>query len=101
MKCQICEKRPARTDKGMCVQCAGKIASASKRRVEPRHFLVYRGNVVGLYPSDGKRLKPQLLRRSAEHMPKRKTINLDTYCEGYSRETIKRFKSCVLQLANA
>ena len=99
-KCVICEQRPAKGD-GRCVQCAGKIAKMSKRQEQPRHFLTYRGHVVGLYPNGGKQLKPRLLGRSAEHLPKGKTIDLNHYCTGYSREIIKRFKACVLQLAQA
>ena len=99
-KCVICEERPANGD-GRCVQCSGKIASMSRRKVEPQYFLTYRGDVVGLYPNGDKTLKPRLLGRSAEHLPKGKTIDLNHYCQGYSREVIKRFKACVLQLAHA
>jgi len=102
MKCVICEQRPAKGD-GHCIQCAGKIAKMRKASatVQPQHFLTYRGHVVGLYPNGDKTLKPRLLGRSAEHLPKRKTLDLNRYCEGFSRETIKRFKACVLQLAQA
>ncbi len=100
MKCVICEKRPVKVN-GQCVQCSGKIASMSKRKEQPRHFLTYRGHVVGLYPNGGKQLIPRLLRCSAERLPKGKTVDLNHYCTGYSREVIKRFKACVLQLAHA
>ena len=99
-KCVICEKRPANGN-GQCVECSGKIAKMGKRKEQPRHFLTYRGHVVGLYPNGDKALKPRLLGRSAEHLPKGKTIDLNHYCPGYSREVIKRFKACVLQLAHA
>ena len=100
-KCVICEKRPAKKTTGRCAQCNTKIISMSKRTAPARHFLTYRGNVVGLYPNGGKQLMPRLLGRSAEHLPKGKTIDLNVYCHGYSREVIKRFKACVLQLAQA
>ncbi len=99
-KCVICEKRPAKV-KGQCVQCSSQIAQMSKLKEQPRHFLTYRGHVIGLYPNGGKQLKPRLLGRRAEHLPKGKTIDLNRYCQGYSREVIKRFKACVLQLAHA
>ena len=99
-KCVICEQRPANGN-GQCVQCSNHIAKLGKRAPQPRHFLTYRGDVVGLYPNGGGTLKPRLLQRSAEHLPKGKTLDLNHYCEGYSRETIKRFKACVLQLAHA
>ena len=101
-KCVICDKRPANGNElGRCIQCHTKIMAMSKRTAQPRHFLTYRGNVVGLYPNGGKELKPRLLGRSAEHLPKGKTVDLNRYCQGYSRETIKRFKACVLQLSQA
>ena len=100
-KCAICDMRPAKKSTGRCVQCNNKIIAMSKRTAQPRHFLTYRGNVVGLYPNGGKQLAPRLLERSAEHLPKGKTVDLNVYCVGYSREIIKRFKACVLQLAQA
>lgn len=100
MKCVICEYRPA-TTKGYCVQCAGKVAKMSQRKAEPQYFLTYRGNVVGLYPNGGHMLISRLLARNAKYLPKGKTIDLNHYCQGYTREVIKRFKACVLQLANA
>ncbi len=99
-KCVICELRPAKTN-GRCTHCADKIGKMSNRTAQPKHFLTYKGSVVGLYPNGGKQLKPRLLKRSAEHLPKTKTIDLNVYCVGYSREVIKRFKACVLQLAQA
>jgi len=99
-KCVICEQRPANGNGlGRCAQCHTKILAMSKRTVQPRHFLTYRDNVVGLYPDGGGTLKPRLLGRSAEHLPKGKTIDLNVYCPGYSRDIIKRFKACVLKLA--
>ncbi len=98
MTCVICEHRPAK-DKGFCNQCAGKISKMGKRTNQPRYFLTFRGHVVGLYPNGGT-LKPRLLARSDEHLPKDKTVNLNKYCTGYTREQIKKFKSCILQLAN-
>ena len=102
-KCIMCEHRPANGDGGLCVQCGGKVSSLRKTTTTnvPRHFLSYRGNVVGLYPIGGGILRARLLNRSAGKLPKRKTVRLDGWCEGFSRETIKRFKACVLKLANA
>ena len=102
-KCLICEQRPARKA-GFCAQCYGHIEHERQARapIEPRYFIAYRGYVVGLYPN-GKSgvLKAQLSRRDASKLPKRKTINLDVYCDGYTREQVKEFKACVLKLAQA
>ena len=101
-KCVICERRPA-NGMGFCSPCSNKLEAEHKRKDngKPRFYLTYRGHVVALYPGGNGRLKPQLLRRSPDGLPKRNTVDLNVYCEGYSREVIKRFKACVLQSANA
>ena len=102
-KCVICEQRPAKKDNGQCSVCADKIEAANNKRkpAQPVKFLTYRGHVVGLYPDGKGKLKGRLLKRKAENLPKSKTINLNIYCEGYSRAMIKSFKASVLMLANA
>jgi hypothetical protein len=101
-KCVICERRPAK-ENGFCTPCGNKIDAErnARRKNQPRHFLTYRGHVVGLFSDGNGTLKGQLLRRNPEKLPRKKTINLNIYCEGYTREIIKRFKACVLQLAHA
>ena len=104
-KCLICEQRPARTG-GLCHNCHTKVDSETLKRNgkanKPRYYLTYRVHVVGLYPeADGKlhaRLEP---RKTPGRLPKKMTIDLNGYCEGYDRDTIKRFKRCVLQVAHA
>jgi len=104
-KCVICERRPARTDEGYCVNCASKLDAERHKRAtqseEPVKFLTYRGYVVGLYRNGNGMLTPKLLRRSPDNLPKKRTLNLNRYCEGFTRQEVKRFKACVLQLANA
>ena len=100
--CIICEHRPARTG-GICVQCDSKIEHERRpaQSQPPTRYLTYQGYVVGLYPrSDGK-LVPRLLKRSPDHLPKRKTLDLNTYLDGFSRDEVKRFKACVLSTARA
>lgn len=103
MKCIICERRPAVNGNGWCANCTAKIEADRKRKrpEEPVKFLVYRANVVGLFPNGQGTLKPRLLRRDASKLPKGKTINLDHYCHGFTREQVKRFKKTVLRLAGA
>ena len=102
MTCVICDRRPANGN-GICHNCASKLEAQRKRKngSQPQHFLTYRGNVVGLFPNGEGKLKARLLRRNPEHLPKSKTIDLNRYCEGFTREKIKDFKACVLQLANS
>lgn len=101
-KCLICGQRPAKVD-GFCISCNGHIEAERnhQRRPEPRHFLTYRGYVVGLFPNGGEMLKAVLLGRNPDRLPKGKTINLNHWCDGFSREKIKEFKACVLKLAFA
>ena len=101
-KCVICDERPARSE-GTCNNCSLKLKAEYRRKakVEAKHFLTYKGHVVGLFPNGDGMLSARLLRRSAEKLPKRKTLDLNTYIEGFNRDQIKRFKACVLRLANA
>ncbi len=102
VKCAICERRPANGG-GYCAQCASKLEAESKRQANdmPQKFLTYRGHVIGLFPNGNGELIAKLLQRNPETLPKGKTLDLNHYCEGYTREVIKRFKACVLQLGNA
>lgn len=101
-KCVICERRPANGN-GRCATCDSRIKSQSncQKPDQPKHYLTYRGHVVGLYPNGNGTLKAGLLNRKPENLPKGKTLDLNHYCEGYTRDKIKAFKRCVLQLANA
>ena len=101
-KCVICNRRPARTDKGYCLHCAAQLEVEGKSREVQKvaRFLTYRGIVVGLYPNGNGKLKAQLLRRSPEGLPKSLTLDLNTYLEGFTREQVKAFNRCVLSLAN-
>jgi len=103
-KCVICDHRPAR-DGHYCSTCGSKVESlrngSNGKTGQPKYFLTYRGDVVGLFPDGQGTLKSRLLKRSPDNLPKYKTLNLDKYVNGYSRQLVKRFKACVLQLANA
>lgn len=101
-KCIVCDKRPATQPHYYCANCAAKIEAESKQRkpAQPDKFLTYRGNVVGLYPNGGGMRKAKLLRRSPTGLPKGKTLDLNGYLEGFTREQIKRFKACVLHLSD-
>ena len=101
-KCVICEQRPQRKG-GYCAHCASRLEAERKAKAngKPKYYLTYRGHVVGLFSNGDGTLKARLLTRSADKLPKRNTIDLNRYCEGYSRQKIKDFKACVLKLANA
>ena len=102
MKCLICEKRPA-AETGFCRHCNQKMATEATARAndQPVHFIAYQGAVMGLYRNGGDTLKPRLLKRDVDHLPKYRTINLDRYCPGFTREQIKRFKAAILGMTRA
>jgi len=101
-KCVICEKRPA-SKGGYCANCAAHVEAEGRHREvqKPAKFLTYRGNVVGLFPNGDRTLRARLLLLNPDNLPKTKTLDLNTYLEGFTREQIKRFKACVLKLTNA
>jgi len=102
-KCTICGTLPARIH-GHCSNCHAQITKMQRENhtEQPVKFLTYRGMVVGLFKSRNKgMLTPRALTRSAENLPKSKTLDLNVFCEGFDRETIKRFKTTVLSLAGA
>jgi len=102
-KCIICDRRPAANERGWCATCTAQIEADQRRRSnggEPVKYLHYRGNVVGLFPNGNGALEARLLpTKSLGRIPKKHTIDLDRYCEGYTREQVKRFKATILKLA--
>ena len=101
MMCIICEQHPANGD-GFCHNCNSKLESQRRRKNgnQLKHFLTYRGHVVGLFHSGTGMLKARLLNRNPDNLPKSKTLDLNRYCAGFTRAKIKEFKACVLRLAN-
>ena len=71
-----------------------------RRRVteKPVKYATYRGHVVGFYRRDGG-LVPRLLRCKPEGLPRGKTLDLNHYIEGFTREQVKNLKSAILQVA--
>jgi len=102
-KCIICEERPSRKGTGFCTQCQQRVDKLSKasQTVKPSKFVTYRGHVVGMYPAGKGTLRPRLLSRTPNGLPKSRTLDLNTYLDGFNRDTIKRLKATVLQLAHA
>ena len=104
-KCIICERRPRR-DGRFCKVCDAQIAAEQRRKKAriPVKYLVYRGDVVGLFTNGDGRLKAEYLPRvNPDKLSKNPevVIRLDTYCQGFTREWIKVFKRTVLALAHA
>ena len=119
-KCLICERKP-RSQDAYCHNCAAKIKAEEARRVKPKpdKYLHYRGQWVGLYADgvdeEGERLfNPKYMgyfpiaepgtndrigRQLKPKYPMNRTLNLDVYLPGYTREQVKRMKAVVLKLS--
>ena len=98
-KCIICQERPVQNGQaaGYCKQCADQIAARSVRapKVEVEKYLCYRGKVAAVIYTHSehgvRKYKVVQVFKSLDTL-KGKVINLDTYCEGYDRQQIKKFK---------
>lgn len=99
-KCIICEQRPAQTEDGYCQNCAGHIKAENKRKtVKPFRYVTYQGHVLAFFKNGGDKLIPRLVSRKPECLPKKITLDLNTYIHGFTREQIKNLKRAVLSAA--
>lgn len=99
-KCVLCEQRPAR-DGPYCSSCSTQLDRERQKNNEngkPVKFLHYRGNIVGLVQNRDKVYSPIPVKRCLAGIPKARLIDLDHYCDGFSRELIKRFKSTIAKV---
>jgi hypothetical protein len=100
--CSICNRRPRANGSRYCTNCQAKMDREKRLRTaeKPVKFATYRGHVVGFYRSDGV-LIPRLLRRKPEGLPRGKTLDLNHYIPGFTREQVKNLKAAILQLAGS
>lgn len=94
-KCAICDHKPA-VKSGYCQTCGDKIRKDSRPRNRFELFVTYREMVIGLEKRDDDKYHPVALKRNPANLPKTKTLNLNNYLTGYSREQIKKLKAAVL-----
>lgn len=101
-KCVICGNRPSPIGQ-YCQKCTGRIEKErrDRRNESPVQFLTYRGVVVALYRNgkDGE-FRGLVIKRNPDKLPKQRTINLNMYQKGYTRQQIKSLKAKVLALAS-
>lgn len=98
--CLICERHRADSN-GICHNCNTKVDSMRNgaHQPEPDKYLTYRGAVVACYIQANKTVKPVLLTRSPESLPKSRTIDLNIFQPDYTREQIKHLKRAVFSVA--
>ncbi len=102
MVCLLCEHRPAKAGCGFCANCQQKVDSLRNgaNHEQAFKFVTYQGHVVGFYRSGGDKLIPRLLQRNPEHLPRCRTIDLNTYVDGFTREQVKKLKACIKSLTS-
>ena len=106
--CTLCGKRPATRSAvaqghSWCHLCATDIAAERKHKRERRswwkravRYAVWRGIGVAFMPNGNGKFTPKPLPASVlAKLPAQKTINLDKYCPGYTREQVKSFKAAI------
>jgi hypothetical protein len=101
--CAICGHRPKSKNGRFCSICQAKLDKEKRQRKaeQPFKFATYQGHVIGFYRNGkGGILTPRLLKRKPEGLPKGKTLDLNHYIEGFTRQQIKNLKSAILQLAS-
>ena len=99
MKCVICDQRPARSG-AYCHVCEQRIQAERRRKQTPKpaKYIKYRGRAIALFPNGKGKLRAEAVRTSLERLPKTKTIDLDTYVKGYTRDQVKQFKAAIAKL---
>lgn len=99
MKCVICDVRPAQDGNGRCGHCEAVIKAERRRRepARPVKYITYKGMTVGLFPKRGDPgvLEVRAVDLAPARLPKGKTLDLNTYLPGFTREQIKRFKATI------
>ena len=109
-KCLICDVKPRYNGSRFCHDCESKLnaSGGTNKAAKPDYYLTYHGITAGFFRNPRGRFTPRLLRRDIFkvlpngevklQVPADKVINLDTYCAGYDREQIKRFKAVIASL---
>lgn len=100
-KCVVCGKRPSPVGQ-YCHNCTTRIEKDKREKCieQPVRFLTYRGIVVALYRNGEEgQLRGLVLKRNPDKLPKTRTLDLNTYLKGFTREQVKSLKAKVLTLA--
>lgn len=106
-KCIVCEVRPRKRGSSYCANCGGQIKAETIRRAnghepEPVKYATYNGYVVGFFPTREKDvLTARAVHRDSADLPKCRTLDLNTFLEGFDRDMVKRLKATVLHVNNA
>ena len=100
-KCIICGFKPRVEGLRYCTNCDSQIKSEKKRKggdgfQHAEKFAVWHGYGVAFMLNGNGRLTPVAVPASAiPKLAKAKTLNLDTYLDGFSRAQVKKIKAAI------
>ena len=101
-RCVICGIKPSPIGQycHKCTQAVEKIKREAKSgRVD--RFITYQDNVIGLIPKGNGQFIATVLKRDAAKLPASKTLDLNQYCAGFSRQQIKGLKAKIKSLVGS
>jgi len=84
-----------------CKQCTSQIEADKRRKVKPRVFryATWDGTTIEFVPVGKGVFKAQYCGRNPDTLPQSLLINLDKWCEGFTREQVKKLKRQILSFA--
>lgn len=98
MRCRVCERRLIRARAEEKARREWWRAALKGLPPDAKPFAVWRGyGVAFLSAQGGGRIARPLTVTESRAVPKGRTLLLDTYCDGYTREQVKRIKRAILQ----
>lgn len=92
-KCLICGVRPSNGG-SYCSQCTSAIEAEKRRNAKPRPFryVTWKGDTLEFRANGKGTFIATPIKRDPDTLPKKLLINLNEYCEGFTREQVKKLK---------
>jgi hypothetical protein len=99
-KCLICGVRPS-NGQSYCKQCSSQIEAEKRRKAKPKPFryVTYQGTTFEFRAGKNGTFVPHYTTRNPETLPQNLLINLNKYCDGFTREQVKKLKRLCLGFA--
>jgi hypothetical protein len=84
-----------------CQYCTAQIEAEKRRKQKPQPFryVTYQGTTIEFHSVGKGVFKAQYCGRNPDTLPQKLLINLDKWCEGFTREQVKKLKRQVLSFA--
>lgn len=97
-KCLICGVRPS-NGQAYCSHCSSQIEADKRRNAKPKPFkyVTWRGDTLEFRANGKGTFTATPVRRDPDKLPKKLTINLNGYCDGFTRDQVKKFKRAFRQ----